>query len=64
MEYMLNHRGDINKIDVYLSEVIHPIFNCFTIYPLMATQRVTNQSDTCKRSDVLTITNNYQKYVG
>ena len=62
VEYMLNHRSGIPKIDVYLSEVIHPRFNCFTIYPMLATQRVTNQSDTCLRSDVLTIENNYTKY--
>ena len=62
MEYMLNHRGDINKIDVYLSEVIHPLFNCFTIFPMVATQRVTGESDTCHRSDVSTIEINYTKY--
>lgn len=62
MKYMLQHKEDIAKIDVYLSAVIHPKFNCFVTYPLVATQRVTNQSDTCTRSDVTTIEKNYQKY--
>ena len=63
VEWIIAHKSGIPKIDVYISDIIHPRFNCFTIFPMVATQRVTNQSDTCLRSDVLTITNNYQKYV-
>jgi len=61
VEYIINHRGDIKKWDVYLLGVIQPKFNCFVTYPMLVTQRQT-QSDTCKRSDVSTIITNYNKY--
>lgn len=61
VEYILSHRGDIRKYDDYLATVIQPMFNCFVIYPMVATQ-VQFQSDTCKRSDVSTILTNYNKY--
>jgi hypothetical protein len=59
--YILGHKGDIQKIDVFMADVIMPEFNCFITYPMVATQKQT-QSDTCKRSDVSTILKNYNKF--
>jgi GR25 family glycosyltransferase involved in LPS biosynthesis len=61
VEYILNHKKDILKWDVFLSSVIHKKFNCFVIYPILCTQRQV-QSDTCKRSDAGSIVRNYNKY--
>jgi hypothetical protein len=61
VEYILEHRDEINKIDVYLREVIQPKFNCFTVYPILCTQLQT-KSDIAQRSDVSTIVTNYNKY--
>jgi len=63
VEYILAHRNEIQKIDVFLAKAIQPFFNCFLAYPMITIQRVTNTSDTCKRSDVSTIIKNYDKYV-
>jgi len=61
VEYILEHRDDIQRIDDYFAKVIQPMFNCFLIYPLTAIQ-IQTQSDTCKRSNVSTIVTNYHKY--
>lgn len=61
VEHILRHRHDIGKFDVYLRDQIFPRFNCFLIYPLLATQRQT-KSDTCTRADTSTIISNYNKY--
>jgi len=62
IEYILSHKSDINKIDVFFANEIFPKFNCFLIYPLLVTQ-VQFKSDTCTRSDVSTIAKNYSLYV-
>jgi hypothetical protein len=62
VDFILNHRVDILKWDVYLSAIIHRMFNVYVIYPILCTQRETGQTDTCKRSDVSTIIKNYNKY--
>lgn len=61
IEYMLEHRSEIGKIDVYMSEEIFPRFNCFLVKPLLVVQKQF-QSDTCGRSDVSTIPLQYAKY--
>lgn len=61
VEHILSHKDHINKIDIFLKDVIFPEFNCFLIRPLLVTQ-VQFQSDTCQRSDVSTIEANYLKY--
>lgn len=62
IEYMLANRKDIGKIDVFMANKVMPKFNCFLIYPIICTQKETNTSDTCTRSDVSTIKRNYDKY--
>jgi GR25 family glycosyltransferase involved in LPS biosynthesis len=61
VEYILQHRNEIQKWDVYLSTVIHKLFECFVIYPILCVQRQ-EQSDTCHRSDASSILHNYNKY--
>jgi len=61
VEYILKHKEEINKIDVYFRDVIFPKFNCFLTWPLIATQRQT-KSDCCTHSDLSTIKRNYNKY--
>jgi len=61
LDYVLNDRAAIRKIDDYFATVIQPMFNCFVTYPMVATQKHT-QSDTCKRSDVSTILRNYNTF--
>jgi len=63
VEYILKDRLSIMKWDVYLSSVIHPLFKCFCLYPLLCTQRQ-EKSDTCHRSDASSIERNYKKYCG
>jgi len=61
IDFILKHKYKIDKWDVFLSEWIHPKFNCFCSFPLIATQHQT-QSDIAKRSDLSTIVKNYNKY--
>jgi hypothetical protein len=61
INYILQHEDEIGKIDVFLSEQVHPKFNCFLVSPLICTQKQT-QSDCCKRSDLSTIVRNYNRY--
>ena len=61
IEYILRHRDNVIKWDLFLSNVIHPLFKCFCIYPMTVTQR-RERSDTCKYADVSSILRNYQKY--
>ena len=63
VDYVLSHRDQILKIDVFASAVLHKIFGCYVIYPLLCTQRQ-EQSDTCKRSDASSIKRNYNRFVG
>ncbi len=60
VDYIMSHKQEILKWDVYLN-VVHKIFNCFVIYPLLCTQRQ-EKSDTCQRSDASSIIRNYNKY--
>ena len=62
IEYILKNRDKIGKIDVFMSTEIMPKFNCFLVYPIVCTQRETNTSDTCTKSDVSTIKRNYDKH--
>lgn len=61
VDYILNHKDQILKIDNFYSAVIHKVFNCYVLSPLLCTQKQF-QSDTCKRSDVSTIEKNFKKY--
>jgi hypothetical protein len=61
VEYMLKHRKEIMKIDVFISSIIHKIFKCFVIFPILCTQNANFHSDTCRRSDISTIIKNYNK---
>lgn len=61
IEYILKNRCRVNKIDVFFSKEIFPIFNCFLVYPLICVQRE-SKSDTCTRSDVNILKENYKLY--
>lgn len=61
IDFILQHKDTVMKWDLFLSNVIHPIFKCYCTFPITCTQRQT-KSDTCKRSDTSTIIRNYQKY--
>jgi hypothetical protein len=61
VEYILNHKEDIGKIDRYLYEVIQPKFNCFATFPMLCTQKQ-SRSDIAHRSDCSTILKNFNKY--
>ena len=62
IDYILEHRAEIQKIDDFFATVVQEKFNCFCVYPMVATQRETGTSDTCLRSDVLSIADNYAKF--
>ena len=61
VDYILNHTNEIRKIDVFYKDVIQEQFNCYAIWPILATQYQTS-SDTCSRSDLSTIVKNYYKF--
>jgi len=62
IDFIIDNKDNIGKIDVFMSERVYPNYNCFLVYPLLCSQ-IQFQSDTCKRSDVSTIIKNYNKYV-
>ncbi len=64
IDFVLNNRQNIGKIDVWFSENVYtnPAFKCYLSYPLICTQKQFS-SDTCKVSDVSTIEKNYAKFV-
>lgn len=64
IEYILKNKDKINKIDVFLALDVMTRFNCFCVFPILATQTDTFNSDTCKRSDVSTILKNFNLYCG
>jgi GR25 family glycosyltransferase involved in LPS biosynthesis len=61
VDYILEHRAEINKIDVFYKDVIQEKFKCFLTFPLISTQW-DDKSNTCTRSDISTIAKNYLKY--
>lgn len=61
IDYILENRARINKIDVFFNDEVYPKFNCFCTAKLLATQ-IQFQSDTCLRSDVSTIEKNFKKH--
>jgi len=62
VEYILSHKKDVQKWDVYLATVIQPLFNCYMTDPLICTQKEGFQSDTCRRADVSTIQKNFNAF--
>jgi len=62
LEYVLAHREDITKIDVYYAGVIQFKFNTFTVDPIACTQSAGFDSDIAKYSDVNTIVRNHKQY--
>lgn len=61
LQYILEHKHDIGKIDRYLYEVIMPKFQIYATFPMLCTQKQ-SKSDIAKRSDCSTILKNYNKY--
>jgi len=61
IDYILKHKQDILKWDVYLSSMINKQFNCFVAFPILCTQ-VQHKSDTCIRTDSSTIVKNYNRF--
>lgn len=61
VDFILSNKDKVMKWDVFLSNVVHPLFKCYCTYPLTCMQRQT-RSNVSKRSDVSTILRNYQKY--
>ncbi len=63
VEYILRHKAEIKKIDVFYAEYIQSLFNVYVTYPMFCTQRDYNgKSDTCSRVDVSTIQKNYNQH--
>ncbi len=62
-EYVLNHREEIRKIDVFFLEEIQEKFNCFITFPMLATQRPGHSDIINKFTDYAAIETNYKKYV-
>lgn len=61
IDFVLEHKKDIAKIDLFFAQVVQEYFKCFLTKPMVCTQRQ-YQSDTCGKSDVSTIVRNYDKY--
>ena len=61
INYILDHKDEIKKIDVFFRNEIQTNFNCFLTDPLICTQWQ-YQSDTCRRSNVGAIAYNYSRY--
>jgi len=62
VDYILQHRPEIRKFDVFLSKEVNNKFNCFVIYPMLCDQRV-SPSDICELTDVSQIQKNYNKFI-
>jgi GR25 family glycosyltransferase involved in LPS biosynthesis len=62
VEFILSNKKDIHKIDVFFNDFIYSNFNCYCIYPLLCIQSGSFSSDTCKVSDVSTISKNYNLF--
>ena len=61
IDYILEHRNEVNKIDVFFANVIQEKFNCFITYPMLITQRQ-YKSDVCKTTNAAKILENYNKF--
>lgn len=61
VDWILHHKDYVQKWDDFLVEWIQSCFNCYITSPLICTQKQT-KSDIARRSDVSTITRNYDKY--
>jgi GR25 family glycosyltransferase involved in LPS biosynthesis len=61
VQYIQDEEYISGKIDKYFAEVIQPLFNCFMIYPMLATQHA-GKSDIARHSDVSTIATNFKRY--
>jgi hypothetical protein len=61
IDYILEKREDIKKIDVFFADIIQEKFNCFVVWPMLVTQSQWS-SDVCKRTDASVILNNFNKH--
>jgi hypothetical protein len=61
LQYIMNHKHDIEKIDRYLYEVIMPKFQVYCTYPMLCTQRE-SMSNISRKTDVSSIERNFNKY--
>jgi len=60
IDYILKHKDDIFKLDVFLADVVQEKFECYITYPMFATQKQWH-SDIMKSTDVSAILRNYNK---
>lgn len=61
IDYILENRDKINKIDVFFADVVQEKFNCFITYPMLITQRQ-YKSDVCRNTDASKILRNYTRF--
>lgn len=61
LECVVNHKDGIGKFDDFLVSDVQPVFNCFSVFPMMCTQW-DEKSDICHRSDVSAIERNFKLY--
>lgn len=62
IDYILAHKSEILKIDIFFSFVLSKLFNMYVIYPCLCVQTDKFNSDTCKRSDTNVLLKNYNKF--
>jgi glycosyl transferase, family 25 len=63
IDYILRHRAEIKKIDVFYAQIIQEKFNVFVTYPMICSQKdYGGKSDTCSRVDVSSIVKNYNSF--
>jgi len=60
IDYILKHKDDIFKLDVFLADVVQEKFECYITYPMFATQKQWD-SDIMKSTDASAILRNYNK---
>ena len=63
VNYILQNKENIRKIDVFFLHEIQDKFNCFVTYPMLATQRPGHSDVINKYTDYAAIEINYKKYI-
>lgn len=62
-EFILQNASIIRKIDVFLANEVQTRFNCFTTWPLTATQKPGHSDIINRHTDYAVIKERYDKYV-
>jgi len=62
LDFILDNKDEIRKIDVFITQKVHTTFKCFVTYPMIATQRPGHSDIVNKFTTYKELNDSYKKF--